>query len=205
MSADNKPQAQYGNVKYGDSSLTFTAPRLRVAYSGCKWNTIVFCVDENELEFANWLIDLQNHFQDTVSRDPVKFKVLSRRGAIFPRTVITPSRDPDMYADEFRCRLATEKSTETGELVVSTVMEGVENVYGVFAGSHITPIIKVGYYKVGDEFGLKFVVLKGVYEPRIPRAQQTEETWEIDDDVNGNATGSSSVSGVGGEFSTIVI
>lgn len=164
---------------------------MRVVYSGCRWNTMVFAMTNGQQEFENWLYQTWTSFQDMISRDPVRFKV-GRNGALFTNFIVTPSTDPEIYPNELRCRLATRRMPN-GEY---TVLTSIQTLGGdlvestdVWANSHVTPIFRLGYYKDGDEFGLQLTVLKALYEPST-QLQIDNADWMVDS--TSNTSGSSS-------------
>jgi hypothetical protein len=61
----------------------------------------------------------------------------------------------------------------------------------VMGGGYMTPVIKLGYHKEGDNFGLNLTVLKAVYEFN-PINQMSNDAWDMD--VDGYTTGSPSSS-----------
>lgn len=168
------------------ADMVFTGPKLKVVYSGCNWNSIVFAMDTSQAEFAGWLNDCWAWFQEAVLFDQPRFKVMGRHGPTFAASVITATRDPELYPDELRCRLATaRRPNDTTEPIVTAVLECKgERVdpSQVWSGSYMTPIFKMGYYKDGDEFGLSLTLLKAEYEPSA-FAQVSNDTWMIDANV----------------------
>lgn len=147
--------------------------------------------------FEKWLSEVWNRFQEIIKSDPAKYKVTNRRGPQFPNFVVTPSRDPDLYPNELRCRLATQRrGTEAIEDVCTAVLEckgeRVDPAM-VWSGAYMTPVFKLGYYKNGDDFGLNLTVLKGEYEMTAPREVIQNHAWELDSDAEAaNASGSDS-------------
>lgn len=168
------------------ADMVFTGPRLKIVYSGCHWNTVVFCMDDSQAEFTNWLNECWEWFKDTVSADPVRFKVNGRHGPQFSTFIVTPTRDPELYPDELRCRLATgRRANDDMDAPVTAVIECKGEKVDptqVWSGGFMTPIFKMGYYKDGDEFGLTLTVLKAEYEPSM-YAQVSNDTWMIDANV----------------------
>jgi hypothetical protein len=180
------------------TEIIFTGPTMRVVYSGCKWNTIVFCMDSSQIEFENWLSDIWDTFQQIVRSDPAKYKVAFRSGPGFPAFIVTPSTDPEIYPNELRCRLATYRDMK-GEQVCSAVLLNAQSGQpveptSIWSGGMVTPIFKLGYYKNGDNFGLTLTVLRADYTPPTT-TQISNEDWAFDYDEENqgeNASGSSS-------------
>lgn len=154
---------------------------MRVVYSGCNWNTVVFAMDSTQIEFEAWLTNLWEKFQDVVRADPAKFKVTSRRGPSFPNWIVAPSRDPDLYPNELRCRLSTRRLE--GDQVECTAVIRSNDEYiqpqQVWSGGYMTPIIKLGYYKNNDDFGLSLTVIAANYT--APERQSVSNAdWLMD-------------------------
>lgn len=166
---------------------------MKVVFSGCQWNTIVFSMDNNQIEFENWLAQGFERFQELVRSDPAKYKVTNRRGPSFPSFIVTASRDPELYANELRCRLSTTRDAN-GESVCNAVLlrDGIPfDPKQVRSGGYVTPIFRLGYYKNGDDFGLTLTVLKAEYT--APEVNYIEnEEWTMDTDSNTMGSGSSS-------------
>lgn len=166
---------------------------MRVVYSGCKWNTIVFCMDPSQIEFENWLSETWDKFTEIIKSDPVKYKVTNRRGPGFPSFIVTPSSDPEVYPNELRCRLATYRDMK-GESVCSALLLNTQtglvvDPNNIWSGGMVTPIFKMAYYKNGDDFGLTLTVLRADYTPPTI-TQISNEDWAFDHGEN--ASGSSS-------------
>lgn len=168
------------------SDIVFTGPRMKVVYSGCNWNTVVFTMDSSQAEFDNWLHEVWDKFQELIRQDPLKYKVMGRNGPMFSMGPVTQSKDPELYPNELRCRLSTRDQISTAVLLHATTKEKLEP-NQIWGGGYMTPVLKLGYYKEGDEFGLSLTVLKADYEPTPYVGIQNEE-WMID----GNTVGSPS-------------
>jgi hypothetical protein len=169
----------------------FTGPTLKVVFSGCRWNTVVFAMDESQAAFQDWLQKIWARFQEIVRSDPAKYKVTNRRGPQFPTFLVTPSSDPEVYPPELRCRLATQRrGTEVVETTCTAVLECQGEKIDpstVWAGSLMTPIFKLVYYKNGDDFGLQLVVCKAEYQMPTRQAEIQYDQMIIDTE---NACGS---------------
>jgi len=166
--------------KESKRDVVITGPRLRVVYSGCRWNSVVFATDA---EFEAWLHGIWQQLQSQVTADPGYFKVTGRNGPGFPSFIVTQSSNPDMYADEIRCRLATERTgKEINDVVCTAILEtNGERIdpSQVWSGSHMTPVFRLGYYKEGDNFGLTLTVLRAEYEPSS-QTRISNEDWMLD-------------------------
>lgn len=162
---------------------------MKVVYSGCQWNSVVFQMDNNQIEFENWLDQTWTWLQDTISKDVARFKVRSRPS--FTSFIVTPSRDPEMYPPELRTRLSvTRNGGDINDVTLTAVIEtNGENVHPsqVWSGSYMTPIFRLNYYKDGDDFGLALTIIKAEYEPsKTP--QIANDAWMIDSNTSGSSS-----------------
>lgn len=154
---------------------------MRVVYSGCNWNSVVFAMDSSQIEFEAWLTKLWDKFQEIVRSDPAKFKVSSRRGPAFPSSIVVQSRDPDLYPNELRCRLSTRRTNEGDVECTAVIRSNDESIRPdqVWSGGYMTPILKLGYYKNGDDFGLSITVIAANYIPPERRVISNVD-WVMD-------------------------
>lgn len=133
--------------------------------------------------FEAWLNDIWEYFQTQVSSDPQLYKVTGRSGPSFPQFIVMPSNDPSLYPNEIRCRLATERTgKEIGDVTCTAVLETNNQRVDpsqVWAGSYMTPVFRLGYYKEGDNFGLTLTVLKALYEPSL-QTRIMNDDWKLD-------------------------
>jgi hypothetical protein len=164
--------------------LIFTGPRLKVCYSGCRWNTVVFAVDESQTEFEDWLYKVFQTLEDSVKADPPTFKVNPRNHPTFSQFIVQPSSNPDLYAPELRTRLATRRPDPMSEPVnAAHLMDATTQIKvdptNIKSGSFMRPVFKLGYYKEGDNFGLTLTVLKAECEPN-PQEEMSYEDLEMD-------------------------
>lgn len=154
---------------------------------------MVFAMDSAQEEFVNWLHEAWIKFSDIVKEDPIRFKVTGRHGPLFTQHPITPSRDPQLYPDELRCRLLTRDQVCIAKLML---IDGEDDEpvdpANIWRNGFVTPVIKLGYFKDGDEFGLTLTILKGVYEPTT---QNHNVEWMIDEKVVGGGSSSSAFDG----------
>lgn len=159
---------------------------MQVVYGGCRWNTLVFRLCGN-VEFANWLDEAHDIFQQEILKDPAKFKVTSRRGPTF-HPPLTLSDQPSNNEDPLlRCRLSTMRDVH-GEPVPNAVIMDRDNLpvfpEHVWANAFMTPIIRLGYSKNGDDFGLTLTVLKADYVAPLMKARPDNDDWIMDTDSN---------------------
>lgn len=157
---------------------------MRVCYSGCRWNTVVFAMDDNQAEFEDWIYKVHSNMETSVKADPQFFKVNPRGTATFGGFIVQPSNNPELYPPELRCRLSTSRVDMSAEPVnTAYLMDAASNQpmepHQVTSGSYMTPVFKLGYFKDGDNFGLTLTVLKAVCEPN-PVRQMTNDAWEMD-------------------------
>lgn len=167
--------------------VIFTGPKLKVVYSGCNWNTVVFTMDNSQINFENWLHSVWEWFQSTVRADPVRFKV-SRREPTFSDFMVLPSRDPTMYPNELRCRLSTVRlnDAQVCNAVIECNQEKVDPSQ-VWAGGYMTPIFRLNYIKdtSSENYGLILTLLKAEYEPCLVDRVQNDD-WIIDSNTSGS-------------------
>lgn len=187
-----------GSIRYQSTGnpLTFTGPKLRVIYGGCRWNKIVFG-DENG-EFHDFIFNLSNMLKETIWANPEKYRRGSKNANRFTleENFIKSSSDPMLYPDEFRCRLATLREWVKDADDPSKVVLANESCATTFFtddqttvdpseiqnGGEMYPVIQASYYRENEKFGLVFTVLQGHYFPPVKREVE-KESWEIDYDV----------------------
>jgi hypothetical protein len=145
-------------------------------------------MDNNQAEFENWLHAVWEWFQSSVRADPVRFKV-TRRDPSFSDFVVVPSRDPETYPNELRCRLSTMRINDSQ--VCNAILEcGNDRVdpSQVWAGGYMTPVFRLNYTKdtATDNYGLALTVLKASYEPADSTENIQNEHWIIDSNTSGS-------------------
>lgn len=163
--------------------LVVTGPKMKVCFSGCNWNRIVFAMDggmdSDVHHFEAWLRGLANHVKTTIWADPGKYKsgAISASRFTFDDDFIKPANDPTKYPDELRCKLSTRRETaidsgETEEIVdadLFTISSDGEEVavdyQSIMSGSYVVPVMSFKYYRNGERFGLNVTVLKGLVYP----------------------------------------
>ena len=173
---------------------------MKIVYSGCQWNTIVFAMDQETKEFENWLEKAVSKLQDLIKADPAKFKC-TRRTPLFSKPVITESSDPTLYPNQLRCRLSVKGDKEGNRIATSVLLQEGEAITPVkiWSGGYMVPIFSMQYYKDGDDFGLALTLLKGDYVPPAYTPMQASD-WIPDTDSNtmGEASSSSDSAFVNG-------
>lgn len=143
---------------------------MKIVYSGCQWNTIVFAMDHETRDFEQWIDRAFGKLQEIIKADPAKFKC-TRRIPLFSRSLITESRDPSnsSYPNQLRCRLSVknEKDANGNRVSNSILLQDGDSIppSRIWRGGYMTPIFSMQYYKDGDEFGLNLTLLKGEYTP----------------------------------------
>jgi len=185
-----------GNLrdKISQRDIVFTGPRMKVVYSGCQWNTIVFAMDDNTKDFETWVERGYKRLQDIIKADPAKFKC-TRRIPLFSKSLITESSDPLMYPNQLRCRLAVKGDKDGNKIVTSVLLQDSDPTTParIWGGGWMIPIFSMGYYKDGDEFGLSLTLLKGEYTPPAYTPIMASD-WIPDTDSNATGSASSSSS-----------
>lgn len=177
-----------GNIRhrYQDDllrDLVVTGPKMKVCFSGCNWNRIVFAMnvaaDHNVYNFERWIRSLADHVKTTIWAEPSKYKAgaVSSSRFTFDDDFIKPANDPSKYPDELRCKLSTRRETpmdggEPEEIVdadlFSVNSDGEEvavDYQTITAGSYVVPVLSFRYYRNGERFGLNVTLLKGIVYP----------------------------------------
>jgi hypothetical protein len=180
-----------GSIRDPDTfqELVVTGPRLPTLFSGCRFNNIVFSIagpgqDDASYAFEAFLNKVLSHVEDVVSAAPDKFRPGCKNAALlhFDRDFIRPSSYSADMPNEMRVKVAVKRDTvdEHGEVVdsITTVFHDVEGKSidpdSITAGSEIVPIIKIGYYRNGNKFGLNLTLLKGLVDLNHKRARSTD-------------------------------
>ena len=141
---------------------------MKVVYSGCRYNSIVFAMDETTDDFRRWLSGVHAAMSKAILTDPVKYKFNGRGAPTFLKDIVTENSS-EMYPDELRCRLAIERTgNDINDSKITSVFldkNGNQVPPGqIYGGGQVLPIFKVSYYKEGDDYGLQLTMLKGQYE-----------------------------------------
>jgi hypothetical protein len=149
---------------------------MPVLFSGCRYNNVVFSVrgptDEPTHAFEAFLHKVLSHVEASVSSSLDKFRPGLKNAALlqFDRDFIRPSSYSADSPNELRVKLAIKRGEvdEHGEVVdmIETpfVDENGSSVdpEDITSGSEIVPIIRIGYYRNGNKFGLNMTMLKGL-------------------------------------------
>jgi hypothetical protein len=166
-----------GSIRDSDfNELLVTGPRLPVLFSGCRFNNTVFSIrgpeDEPSQAFENFLHAVLSHVESSVSSSTEKFRPGLKNMALlhFDRDFIRPSSYSADSPNELRVKLLVRRGevSEEGE-VVDLIETNFVDEHGnsidpldITAGSEIVPIIRIGYYRNGNKFGLNLTMLKGL-------------------------------------------
>ena len=166
-----------GSIRDNDfNELIVTGPRMPVLFSGCRYNNVVFSVrgptDEPTYAFEAFLHKVLSHVEASVSSSLDKFRPGLKNAALlqFDRDFIRPSSYSADSPNELRVKLAIKRGEvdEHGEVLdlieTPLVDENGSNVdpEDITAGSEIVPIVRIGYYRNGNKFGLNMTMLKGL-------------------------------------------
>lgn len=177
--------------------LIVTGPKMKICYSGSKWNRIVLAMNgtEDVYQFEMWLRHVAEYVRSAIWADPSRFRkgATSNLRFVFDDDVVKPSKDSMMYPDELRCRLSTRRETNLSGDPVDVVdaflftrsdLDGATiqiDPSDIAAGSYIIPVIKISYNRTNDRFGLVCTVLQGLIFPSDgPRNKIDNSEWVID-------------------------
>lgn len=195
------PQWVKGYMKLGATDFVITGPKMRVVYSGCRWNKIVFALngaaDEEVYMFEKWLHEVNSVFEQIVRNAPDRYKPGAKSSTrfLFDGDYVKPSSDPALYPDELRCRLSTQREAG-GEDGVSVDVINTHFIYdnngtidtigaeNIKQGMEIMPIVKISYYRNIERFGLNLTILKGwVYKGEEVQERPSNMDWEFGHDI----------------------
>lgn len=155
---------------------------MKVVYSGCRYNSIVFAMDESTTNFRKWLSEIHGIMSKAILADPVRYKFAGRGAPTFLKDIVTENAS-DLYPDELRCRLAIERTgNDINDTKITSVFLDKDGnsvtpscIYG---GGLVLPIFKLSYYKEGDDYGLQLTMVKGQYEaPESTRV--SNDDWQF--------------------------
>lgn len=185
-----------GSIRDKDfNELIITGPRLPVLFSGCRYNNVVFSIrgpgyDE---DFEGFLHSVLSRVEETVCGAPDKFKPGLKNAALlqFDRDFIRPSSYAADLPNEMRVKLAIKReqvdNLEQMVEIIETMFvdeRGQEvNPQDIEAGSEIIPIIRIGYYRNANKFGLNMTLLKGMVFPGTARTKKTMDYSELEFDM----------------------
>lgn len=167
-----------GSIRDQDfNELIVTGPRLPVIFSGCRYNNVVFAIrgpgaDDPSYSFETFLHRVLSHVENSVGHSVEKFKPGLKNAALlqFDRDFIRPSSYSADSPNELRVKLSVKRGEvdEHGEIVdmIDTVFQDEHgnsvDPESISSGSEIVPIVKIGYYRNGNKFGLNLTMLKGL-------------------------------------------
>lgn len=185
-----------GSIRDTDfNELIITGPRLPVLYSGCRYNNVVFSIrgPGHDDDFEDFLHKILSRVENTVGAAPDKFKPGLKNAALlqFDRDFIRPSSYSADLPNELRVKLAIKRDQldEHGQLVemIDSVFvdehgEAV-NPQDIESGSEIVPIIRIGYYRNANKFGLNLTLLKGMVFPGERRVRKGLDYQELQFDL----------------------
>lgn len=179
-----------GSIRDQDfNDLIVTGPRLPVLYSGCRYNNVVFSIrgpgeDEPSHAFECFLHKVLSHVESSVGSQLEKFRPGLKNAALLQidRDFIRPSSYAADMPNELRVKLAVKRGEvdEHGEVVdmIETVFVDQEGSpiqpEDITSGSEIVPIIRVGYYRNGNKFGLNLTMLKGLVYPSLRKRRSLD-------------------------------
>lgn len=186
-----------GSIRDSDfNDLLVTGPRLPVLFSGCRFNNIVFSIrgpgaDDPSYAFETFLHKVLTRVENAVTAQPDKFKPGLKNAALlqFDRDFIRPSSYSSELPNEFRVKLAVKRNEpdEHGEVVdlIESIFEDEQGnriaPEDITSGSEIIPILRIGYYRNANKFGLNVVLLKGlVYASQKKRKSLDYSSLEFD-------------------------
>lgn len=198
-SKDRPAQWVRGSLRVGSQDLVVTGPKLKVCFSGCRWNRLVLAMngvaDEQGYAFQRWVENLAAHVQNTIWAAPEKYKSGSKTNArfTFDYDIVKPSSDPALYPDQLSTRLSVHRlpasGGDEGEFleVVDADLYRLENSVKfavepseITAGSYVVPVIRFSYSRNVERFGLVMTVLKAHVFPS-EQAYKVENTeWIVD-------------------------
>lgn len=201
---DKLKQWVYGNIRtrFPDDinrDLVVTGPKMKICFSGCNWNRIVFAMNGAAnlpvYDFERWLRHLADRVKTLIWSDPSKFKngAMGNTRFVFDDDFIRPASDPTMYPDELRCRLSSRrvpsddgvgfKDIPDADLFIRTENgdEPITDLTEIRSGWYIVPVLKFSYYRNIERFGLVITVLRGIVYPVDTNTYKVQNTeWKID-------------------------
>lgn len=180
----------WGSIRDADfREVLVTGPTLPVVFSGCRYNNIVFYLNDQQdpaaHAFRAFLQQLLSHVEANVHANPEKFRPGLKNANLlsFDLEVVRPSSYGADLPDELRVKLPLKKGvvSEEGEVVdmIDTMFvdeKGDKVEPGdVMAGMKVLPIFRVGYSRNGTKFGLTISMLKAkVFTDSAPRGNQVD-------------------------------
>lgn len=186
----------------GSQDFIITGPKLKVTYSGCSWNKIVFNMDDSVAEFGCFLRQISSIVRGHIMKTPSKYKQGAVNDARFTwdeTMLIKPSREPDKYSDELRCRLSTFRDMVSSSEDESTIE--IPDTYffkemadgttypvlpdEICGGDSIVPVFRLSYGRNINRFFLILTLLKGKVIPSEKPIYKKikNEDWEMDESI----------------------
>lgn len=197
------PKEMSGNsaIAYGSirdpadfTQLIVTGPRLPVRFAGL-YNKITFSVrgpgtDDPSHEWENFLGRVLAYLEDEVRKSPEKFRPGLKNLALlqFDNQFYHPSNYSTELSEDYRIKLSIKKGEidENGESVdmIDTIFLNEEgnklSIDDIYQGSEIIPMVRIGYYRNGNKFGLSTTLVKGLVFPAPKRARIEYEDIDFD-------------------------
>lgn len=179
------------------TDFVVTGPKLRVLYSGCRWNRVVFAVDTGDI-LEPWIRSVAHKVETIIWTSPELYKPGAKTSNrfMFDLDAIRPSSDPLLCPDELRMRLATyrkdsEENPDDQVDVVNAHLFMINEVgqevniapSDVQGGGYIVPIFRISYFRNIERFGLTLTLLKGMYIPPMNTPTKNED-WVMDTSSN---------------------
>jgi len=195
---DKTIQWARGSIRDADyNELIITGPRLPVLFAG-RFNNVVFSIrgpgaDDASHAFETFLHKILSHLEDVVSKTPDKFKPGLKNALLlqYDRDFIRPSSYGADLPNEFRVKVSIKRDQidpSTGEIVEAVdsqfVLEDgtILPFEEITSGSEMVPIIRIGYYRNNNKFGLNMTLLKGLVYPGTKK-RKTIDYSDLEFDV----------------------
>jgi hypothetical protein len=179
-----------GSIRDTDfNELVITGPRLPVLFSGCRYNNVVFSIrgpgeDESGHAFEAFLHKVLSHVEDSVAAQLDKYRPGLKNAALLQidRNFIRPSSYAADLPNELRVKLLVKRESiaENGEVVDMIETQFVDeegrsiDPQDIMHGSEIVPILRIGYYRNGNTFGLNLTMLKGLVYPSTKKRRSMD-------------------------------
>ena len=177
------------------NELLVTGPRLPVLFSGCRYNNVVFSIrgPGHDDDFEAFLHAVLSRVEETVCAAPDKFKPGLKNAALlqFDRAFIRPSSYTADLPNELRVKLAIKRDHVDDQGQVVELIDSVfvdeqgqaVNPQDIESGSEIIPIVRIGYYRNANKFGLNMTLLKGMVFPGTGRPRKAMDYSELEFDM----------------------
>lgn len=196
--ADKTIQWARGSIRDADyNELIITGPRLPVLFAG-RFNNVVFSIrgpgkDDDSYAFETFLHKVLSHVEDVVSKSPDKFKPGLKNALLlqYDRDFIRPSSYGADLPNELRIKVSVKRDQihpATGEVVEVVdsqfvLEDGTPIDFGdITSGSEMVPIVRIGYYRNTNKFGLNMTLVKGLVYPGTKK-RKTIDYSELEFDM----------------------